>query len=191
MADEDKDLDKDLDEDLEDTSDDSGSDKNAPPDDKTPEDNSGKRINDLMSRAQKAEARAAKAEAALAAKGEATAPTDKDDADGKSGSGDEFVDFARENARTTLFNSDPRFTAYGLTAEAITGKTIAEMRQAFAAQKKLIDGIETAARQSVLREHGLDPEVSVGSASEKAPDFTSMSQEEFEKFLNKRDQRTY
>lgn len=192
MSDEDKDLDKDLDEDLEEDTDDSGSDNSAPPDDAEPKDNSGKRINDLMSRAQKAEARAAKAEAALkAAKGESKDDQSDGEADSKAPVRDEFVEFARENARSTLFGSDPRLAAYGLTAEAIVGNTISEMQASLKAQKKLIDGIESAARQSVLREHGLDPEVSTGAASEKAPDFASMSQEEFEKFLNKRDNRTY
>lgn len=192
MADEDKDLDKDLDEDLDADTDDSGSDNSAPPDDKDPKDNSEKRINDLMSRAQKAEARAKKAEDALAAKAPASGSNQGDDkADSGNRPGDDFVDFARENARTTLFNSEPRFAAYGLKAEAISGTTVKEMRASFEAQKKLIDGIESAARQKVLREHGLDPEVSTGSASEKSPDFASMSQEEFEKFLGSRDQRTY
>lgn len=187
MTDEDKDLDKDLDEDLEDNTDDSGSDDSAPPDDQKPEDNSGKRINDLMSRAQKAEARAAKAEAALAkAAGESKGDQGGDVAGGEP---NEFVQFARENARNTLFASDPRLADYGLTADAISGETVAEMRASLVAQKKLIDGIESAARNKILREHGLDPEVSTGAASEKTPDFASMSNEEFRKFLEERDSR--
>jgi hypothetical protein len=189
MSDEDKDLDNlDLDEDADAA--DSGSDNSAPPADAKPDDNSEKRINDLMSKAQKAEARAAKAEAALKAAQSGEAPKDKDVADAKPAEGgDEFVQFARENARNTLFGSDPRLADYGLTAESIGGETVAEMRASLAAQRKLIDGIESAARNKILREHGLDPEVSTGAASEGAKDFAAMSNEEFKKFLAERDAR--
>lgn len=189
MSDEDKDLG--LDEDEGTDAADSGSDNSAPPADAKPEDNSEKRINDLMSMAQKAEARAAKAEAALkAAQSGEQAPKDKDVAGAKPASGgDDFVEFARENARNTLFGSDPRLAEYGLTAESIGGETVAEMRASLAAQKKLIDGIESAARNKILREHGLDPEVSTGAATEGAKDFAAMSNEEFKKFLAERDAR--
>lgn len=181
-------LDEDLDESEEsDESSDSGSDDSAPPSDDDSKDEGEKgRINDLMSKWQKAEARAKKAEAALKARSK---PDSQDEgaADGGKPEGNEFLDFQRQAVREQLFNADPRFKEVGLTVEAITGDTLAEMKASAKAQLALIASIETRARNKVLREHGLEPEVSTGAATEKATNFGEMSQEEFEKFLQKRD----
>lgn len=182
-------LDEDLDEsEVSDESSDSGSDDSAPPSDDDAKDEGEKgRINDLMSKWQKAEARAKKAEAALKAQPKPDAKQDSDATDdGKAGS-NEFLDFQRQAVREQLFNADPRFKEAGLTVEAITGDTLAEMKASAKAQLGMIASIETRARNKVLREHGLEPEVSTGSATEKAPNFGDMSQEEFDKFLQKRD----
>lgn len=168
-------------------SDDSGSDDSAPPKDDDSKDESEKgRINDLMSKWQKAEARAKKAEAALKAQPKPDSQGG-DAADGGKPEGNEFLDFQRQAVREQLFNADPRFREAGLTVEAITGDTLAEMKASAKAQLNLIAGIETRARNKILREHGLEPEVSTGAASEKSPNFGDMSQEEFDKFLQKRD----
>lgn len=190
MDDEDQDLtNEDLDEEEESQDSDSGSDNSAPPDDEGSDSKGEKgRVDDLMSKWQKAEARAKKAEAALAS---AKAPADVKQGDKAADGGDagsnEFLDFQRQSARENLFNQDPRFKEYGLSIDDISGNTLAEMKASAKAQRALIDGIETRARNKVLREHGLDAEVATGAASEKTPSFSEMSQEEFEKFMKQRD----
>jgi len=163
---------------------DSGSDNSAPPETSGTPASESKRVNDLMSNWQKAEARAKRAEAALAA---AAAPQGGDAQTGAADSRiSEFEEFARENARTTLYNSEPRFAKYEVEAGEIAGSTIAEMRASFAKVQKRIERMESLARSAVLQEHGLDPQV-VSGAGEELPSFTTMSDKDFNEFLAKRD----
>lgn len=155
----------------------------APP--STDNDNSeaeSKRIADLMSKWQRAEARAKKAEAALTKRSGTQTK-------GRTASAeiDEFAAFAREDARLRLHRSDPRFEKYGIEPTAISGNTLEEMKASFDAQRKVVDGLESRIRNEVLREHGFDLDVG-GSNSESAlPDFGSMSPEDFAKFVERRD----
>lgn len=164
----------------------SGSDNSAPPSETPAPQADSKRVDDLMSKWQSEQARANRLQkeldAARAGGGSQGAP--QGDADG---SMDEFREFARENARNQLFGSDPKLAAYGLKAEDITGSTIAEMRESLRKHQKLIDGVETQARNQILAEHGLSPEVATGASTENAPKFSQMSDEEFDKFLKERD----
>lgn len=152
----------------------------APPsgsDSKT-EANSEKRIRDLMSRAQKAEAEVAKLRK--------PAET-KDSADGGStakAEADELREFLRENVRQQLFEREPRLAQYGIEATAIEGTTVTEMTASFERQRKLIGAIETRARSVVLEEHGLDPDVGGGSA-EAPVDFNAMPKTEFDALVER------
>jgi len=165
---------------------DSGSDNSAPPTDEAPAKDDSKRINDLMGKWQAEQARANKLAAALAAAtGGQPATPDDDGAKGDDGL-DEFREFARENARNTLFNSNPQLAAAGLTAEDITGSTLAEMQASLAKHQKTISGIEGRMRNQILAEHGLSPEVATGAGTEKAQTFSTMTDKEFAEFLEKR-----
>lgn len=166
----------------------SGSDNSAPPADASADDKGEKRINDLMSKWQAAEARANAAEAKLKAPAKQGESADGDT--GQAAQANEFLEFAREDARRRVFESDPRLAAAGLELSAITGTTLDEMKASLARQVKLVDGIESRVRSSVLTEHGLNPEVD-GGARESLPSFETMSEEDFQKFLEKRDGKTW
>lgn len=169
---------------------DSGSDNSAPPDGEAQSDSAdGKRVNDLMSNWQREQARANKLERELQALRAASQGNTQGQGTPGGASGaelDEFKEFARENARTTLYSSDPRLAEYGLKPEDIAGSTLAEMRASVKKHQSLIDGIETRARNRILAEHGLSPEVATGASTESTPKFSEMSDEEFDKFLAKR-----
>ncbi len=192
MDEEDKDLDQSLEGDA-DLDGDSGSDNSAPQGDaSTGGDKGDKRVRDLMSNWQREQSRANRLQAELdALKGGKPAEGSQDgSADGDAQSGNEFLEFAREDARRRIFEQDPRLAAYGLSASAIAGSTLDEMKASFAAQKKLIDRIASQARSEALQEHGLSPEVIAG-ASETAKGFAEMSQDEFKKLLAQREEAKY
>lgn len=184
MSDGDKDLLEDEQDSDEENTEDSGSDNSAPPDDEAPSKEDSKRINDLMGKWQKEEAARKKAEAELAAL-RSRAPAGNDAGDGNSSESAEFIQFARDQARMSLFNSDPALAEAGLTVDDITGSTIEEMRKSLSRHKKLIGGFEARLRAKVLREHGLDPEV-VNSPGDKALNFDSMSDKDFDAFIASR-----
>ena len=165
---------------------DEGSDNSAPPNQTAGGDEaSSKRINDLMSKWQSSEAEANRLKAELAKLQGQPAP--KPEAAGGSGQdSQEFLDFAREDARRRLFESDPKLAAAGLDPSSIAGTTLAEMKASLKVQQTLVSGIESRARAAVLREHGLDPEV-VAGGHEPVEKIESMSEEEFAKFLSQRD----
>jgi hypothetical protein len=183
-------MDEELDDQESDADADSGSDNSAPPDEGSQASTSSdKRVRDLMSKWQTEQARANRLEQELqAARGSQSGESQQEQP--ADGGANEFVEFAREDARRRIFESDPRLAAYGLEASAISGSTLLEMKASFAAQKKLIEGIESRARQQVLQEHGLDPEV-VADGREKIPGIAQMSDEEFDKFLDQRDANKY
>lgn len=171
----------------------SGSDDSAPPADSPAPKDESKRIKDLMSKWQAAEARANRLQAQLAGAGAGQGDQGGEPQGGDDAAGDasEFVEFARENTRTMLFASDPRLADYGLTAEDIAGTTLAEMRASMTKHLKLIGGIEGKARNKILAEAGLDPDVATGASTEQAPSFSTMSDADFAKFLEQRDNRRY
>jgi hypothetical protein len=140
-----------------------------------------KRISDLMSKWQKADAENARLKAELAKAAKPKTPTNRSEPQG-----DEFMEFAREHARNTLFASDPRLAKYGVDVNAIQGDTPAEMRASLEQQRKLIDSLESRIRNEVLAEHGLDAEVASGSGSKGLPDIGAMSDEEFNKLMERR-----
>lgn len=165
----------------------SGSDNSAPPKDESAPKDEGKRVNDLMSKWQQAEARARKAEAALAARDGTQA--DEPQGDTTNDRVNEFEVFARENARQTLYGSNPLFAQAGLEVDDIAGETLAEMRASAKKHLKILQGMEGRLRNKILAEHGLDPEVATGAGTESVPSFSSMSDEEFAKFMAARDSR--
>lgn len=152
----------------------------APPASQDSSDTESKRIRDLTSKWQKAEAARAKAEAALAKSRSKQEPAQSN------AQADEFMDFAKEHARNTLYASDPRFSKYGIGVEDITGDTPAQMQASVARQRKMIDTLESAIRNEVMLEHGLDADVT-STSTNSIPDIGGMSQEDFQKLMRRRD----
>lgn len=162
----------------------------APPDTGSPEGSDSKRINDLMSNWQKAEARAQKAEALLASQA-AAAPGSRGDRGQPAKPVDEWLEYNRRLVRESLYTREPRFERYGIGPDSIEGATPAEMQASFDRQKALVEKIETKARNDALAEHGLVPELAGGLGGSEPADFASMSTDEFEKFVARQAARTY
>jgi len=139
-----------------------------------------KRIRDLQSKADKAEARANKAEKALE---KANTSSAKDDG---TTSGDvppevaEWLKSTQTNFRDDLFAEDPRFKKFELDPALITGETPSQMRESQKALVEFVDKMEGQIRDSVLVEHGFKPEP---KASERQPpvNYATMTSEEFAK----------
>lgn len=136
-----------------------------------------KRISDLMSKWQKAEERAKKAEERLAAQGQAAGPTDASQMA-------QYLQWIQEQTRDQVFRSDPRFARYGLESSLIEGTTPEQMRQSAQKLVRILDSVEADAQSSVLKRHGLSPDVKGGEA-ERLPDFSTMSDEQFDAYLAK------
>lgn len=160
----------------------SGGEGSAPQGEAGADGTSEARINDLMSKWQTEEARANRLQAALdAAKPkDAGAKDDGGQVDPKQAELDEYVSLARESYRQSLYEREPRLREYGLEPTAISGANAAEMQKSFEAHRKLLDTVESKARNAVLREHGLSPELGGGAASQPV-DYSSMSKDDFEK----------
>lgn len=164
------------------TGEESGSGEAAPPKAKTESKDSGtsdKRVNDLMGNWQKEQARANRLESELAelkkvqtGNGGTAEQTSQD-----ASQANEFLELAREQARQSLYASEPRFAALGIEVTAIEGTSAKEMQASFSKLRGLIDKVEGSTRTQVLREHGMDPEIS-GGGSDKKRDFASMTDEE-------------
>lgn len=166
---------------------DSGSDNSAPPENEPAAQAESKRVNDLMSKWQSAQAENARLKAQLAASGKG--PGEDAQESGTNDRINEFEEFARDNARITLFNSDPRLAQNDLKPEDITGSTLAEMRASFSKHQKLIAGMEGRMRNRILAEHGLDPDVATGASTEAVPSFSKMTDKQFADFMAARDGR--
>lgn len=167
------------DDDQHDQSDDAENADDAPDDDDSDDQSqsdSDKRLNDLMSKWQKAEARAKKAEAELA---KTKQPTKTDDAPKE----DEFTQFMRENVRSVLFGQNPILKEYGFKESDIAGQTPAEMRASLSRLTKQVNAMEARAFQRAQEQLGIDPGITGSVHGDKLPDFAAMSDEEFEKYL--------
>lgn len=140
-----------------------------------------KRLKDLMSNWQKEQARNAKLEAELKSL-KTKNPTNESIA---SPVATEFMDFARESARNSLYASDPRFAKYKIPVSAISGDTPAAMQESVKEQRALLDSLETQIRRDVMVEHGIDAEVTSGRGVESLG-IANMSDDDFAKLVAKR-----
>lgn len=136
-----------------------------------------KRISDLQSKADAAEARANKAEQALTAK--------------VRGAGSEGGDPAtkalmaelREASLDAIYGEFPEFKDFAIDRSSIEGTTRAELRESAVSLVGLIRSVKTKVRNQVLTENGLKAEPS-GSNRVKPVDYGSMSDEAFQKVLD-------
>lgn len=136
-----------------------------------------KRVRDLQSKADAAEARANKAEQALAAK-----------ARGESGAGVDpgtkaLMAELREASLDAVYAEFSHLRDYGIDRSLIEGSTRVELRDNASALVSLIKGVESKVRNRVLSENGLkaDP---AGTRVSKPVDYNSMKDEDFIKLLD-------
>lgn len=140
-------------------------------------DKTDKRIKDLQSKADAAEARANKAEKLLQSSG----------AGKGSGAGDPatqaLMQELREASLDAIYGENPVLKQYGIERSLIEGSTRGEMRQSADAVVGLIKSVSTKVRNETLAEHGISAPAS--GATRKAPvDYGSMSDADFDKLLN-------
>lgn len=136
-----------------------------------------KRISDLQSKADKAEARANKAEAALAKslKPGESAGSGKNDPEQAA-----LMTELREASLDAVFGEFSELRDYAIDRALIEGSTRAEMREAATSLVGLIKSVETKARNKALREHGIKAEPA-GATRQTPKNFSEMSNEDFEK----------
>jgi hypothetical protein len=162
----------------------------APPSDQdasSDESNPETRINGLMSKWQKAEARAEKLEKRLAALEKPTRGTEAPKTRSTARVPDDvkvWLDTAKEAAQARIYEQDPRFKEYGIDRSQIQGRTPQEMVDAASRYTKMIDGIESRMRNTLMAEYGIEA-AATGVNAGKAVDFNSMSKEEFEKWVER------
>lgn len=133
-----------------------------------------KRVNDLMSKWQKEQARADKLEkrlAALEAKGN----------DDTAVNPQQWVEVMRQTARDQVYASEPRLARYGIEPDAIEGDTPAAMQASLTNLRNLIDRIETDASNRTLKKAGLTAN-SKGAAAKRGPTIPD-SDDDFEKLV--------
>lgn len=94
----------------------------------------------------------------------------------------EWIMAAQRRTRDTLYESNPKFKAYNVSPDLITGDTPAAMEASAQSLTAFVDTLEGNVRDQVLRDHGFDPEP---RSSTRGPDkgFKSMSSEEFNRLV--------
>jgi len=157
---------------------DSGTDGTADP--------STKRINDLMSRAQRAEAENQRLKKQLGLQDGRRKSGDDGDAGQGAPEGNEFEEFLREEARTRVFQN-AGLADYGLDVSVISGATLREMKESADRWKTVAQSLASKARQQAFEEAGVTPEAGGGQPQTNGKSFAEMSEKEFEEFLRARD----
>lgn len=137
-----------------------------------------KRIRDLQSRADKAEARANKAEAALAK----SVTRDGNKGESKDPERDALLVELREASLDSVYGEYPELRRYGIDRNLVEGRTRAEMRESATSLVALVKSVATKAKNDALKEAGLSAEP-VGGTRQPPKDYASMSDEDFEKEL--------
>lgn len=146
-----------------------------------------KRISDLQSKADKETARANKAETQLNRL--LAAAKDPDDAgEGKgssSGAPDAATTVMIDMAKMFVFQQHPKLAEYGLSTSDLNGSNPGEIAQSAAGLVARFEKIETQARNKVLADNGLAPELAADqTVSKKQVDYSKMSAEDFKKTLD-------
>lgn len=133
-----------------------------------------KRVRDLMSKWQKAEARARKAEQALSS-------SQVSDTSGQ----DPWLAAARESVIDRVYASDPRYEKYGIERNFFAATQPDVVFGAARELSALLDGVEARARESVASEAGYTPEI--GGAASNAPriDVNALNDDDFETLVRK------
>lgn len=137
-----------------------------------------KRISDLQSKADKAEARANKLEAQLQ---KALGGSDKGgEQESKDPERAALMQELREASLDAVWGEFPELKTYGIDRALVTGATRAEMRESATGLVALINSVATKAKNQTLREHGIKAEPA-GATRQPPKDYRSMKPEDFEK----------
>lgn len=140
-------------------------------------DKSQKRIQDLQSRADKAEARANRLEKALKLAGKSG------DGEANDPATEALMQELREASLDAVYGEYPDLKKFGIERSLIEGSTRAEMRESATSIVALVKAVATKVRNETLSEHGIKAEPA--GATRKPPvDYRSMSDEDFEKLLD-------
>ncbi len=170
-----------LDGDEDESADDSGSEESESDADEKSK-SSDKRIRDLQSAKDKETARANKAESenqrlrAALTSGDAGAGAPPA---GGAAADEQVLDMAR----MFVYQQHPKLEEYGIAATDLTGSSPTEIAQSAAAAVARLDKLETKARNKVLADNGMAPEVYGGNPPPPPRDYSKMSKEEFDKVL--------
>lgn len=136
-----------------------------------------KRLSDLQSKADKAEARANKLEKALADAGKGSGSGTNDPAT------EALMQELREASLDAVYGEFPELKKFSIDRSLIEGSTRAAMRESATSIVALVKNVSTQARNETLAEHGIKAEPA-GATRSKPQDYASMSDEEFDKLLN-------
>lgn len=140
-----------------------------------------KRIRDLQSKADKAEARANQLEKLLA---KASGPGEGDTQGSNDPDRAALLQELRDASLDAVYAEFAELKDYGIDRSLIDGRTRSEMREAAAQLVGLIKGVETKVRNRVLRENGIKAEPA-GSTRSQPKNWSEMSKEDFEKELER------
>lgn len=143
---------------------------------------SDKRVADLMSKWQKSDAENAKLKAQIT---KSNTKNSSEDSSTDTAQANEFMDFAREHARNTLYATDPRLAKYKIPVESVSGSTPDEMRRSLEAQVKVVAAMETQIRRDIMIEHGIDAEVVSGKGGSEL-NIAQLSEKEFAALIERR-----
>lgn len=136
------------------------------------------RVKFWMSKAQKAEAALAKA-----SKQKTPAARPAGDDSSEAPEVNEFQEFIKRSAQEGLFKEDPRLADFGFTVDDLAGSSLAEMRAARTRLVKVIEKAESRGLNAAYQRLGIDPSVAGGSSEKR--DYASMTDEEFEKEIQR------
>lgn len=143
-----------------------------------------KRIRDLQSKADKAEARANKLQKELdEAVSKAAKVSDADEQEVPPQVRDWLL-AAQERAQKGLYEQDQRFKDYQVPEAFITGDSPSKMKENAEALSNLVTQIEGQVRNKVLVEHGFAPEPAT-SERQDPKNYGNMSSEDFNKEFDK------
>jgi len=168
---------------------DEGEDQNEDSDSEAGESDAGKdpkstdkRIRDLQSQKDQETARANKAEKQLKALLGSGRNGGAEGGNPPSG-GNVGEDAVLDMARMFALQQHPKLAEYGLSTSDLDGSTPSEIAEYATGLVARIEKIETQARNKVLAESGMAPEIEAGTPRKKSRDFSAMSKEDFDKVV--------
>lgn len=149
---------------------------------KTPK--SDKRVTDLQSKADQETARANKLQKQLDAIAAATKEPGSDGGNEANPSNASVDPAIIDMARMFAYQQNPRLADYGVEMSDISGSTPSEVAKNAAELVARFEKIETIARNKVLAEQGLAPEITSSGTPSVKRNFETMPKEDFDKFVD-------
>jgi hypothetical protein len=93
-----------------------------------------------------------------------------------------WITAAQTNLRDSLYKANPEFERHGLDSSLITGDTPEDMEASAKSLSEFVSKLEGNVRDSVLKEHGFDPEPRSTTRQSKK-NWTDMDSKEFDKYV--------